>query len=143
MKKYFNYSWWILLFSHGCHYESSKSRTTDGNSGGEGTFFLKINGDTDDGGEVDEAEPEPGEDAHGEIEDGDGGGGRGERHARRRQDRAPYRDQPAAVLVGEVAGDRSWNGDDGYQFLWLSIVFYINAIYSRHKKCKLIKKFPQ
>ena len=74
----------VLLFSHGSHYKGSESWTTNSNSGGEGTFLLEVDGDADDGGEVDEAEAEAGKDTHGEIEDGDGGRRRGQRHPRRR-----------------------------------------------------------
>ena len=92
-----------LLFSERSEYEGSQSGAADCNPRGEGTFLFKVDGDADDGGEVDEAEAEAGQHADGEVEHHDRGGGHGERHARRGEDGAAYGDQPAPVPVGEVA----------------------------------------
>ena len=51
-----------LLFSQWSKYESSQSGAAHSNPSGEGTFLLKVYGDADDGGEVDQAEPD--EDNH-------------------------------------------------------------------------------
>ena len=97
-----------LLFSQGSEEKSSQTGATHGNPCGEGTFLLEVNGDADDGGEVDEAEAEPGEDAHREVEDDNAVGRGGDRHPAGGQDRPGDGDQSAAIFVGEVAGDGTW-----------------------------------
>ena len=97
-----------LLFSKRSEYESSQSGAADCNPRGEGTFLLEVNGDADDGGEVDEAEAEAGEDAHSEVEDDDALGRGGERHPAGGQDGSGNGDHSAAIFVGEVAGDGTW-----------------------------------
>ena len=62
-----------LQFSYRSKYECSETRTTHSDPGSEGSLLLKVDGDADDGGEVDEAEPEASEDADGEVEDDDRG----------------------------------------------------------------------
>ena len=97
-----------LLFSQWSKYEGSQSGATHSNTSGEGTFLLKVYGDADDGGEVDEAEAEAGEDPHSEVEDDDAVGRGGESHPAGGQDGPSDGDQPAAIFVGEVAGDGTW-----------------------------------
>ena len=97
-----------LLFSQWSKYESSQSGAAHSNPSGEGTFLFKVNGDADDGGEVDEAEAEAGEDPHSEVEDDDAVSRGGEGHPAGGQDGPSDGDQPAAIFVGEVAGDGTW-----------------------------------
>ena len=104
-----------ILFSQWSEYESSESGATDGNPSGEGTFLLKVDGDADDGGEVDEAEAEAGEDPDSEVEDDDAVGRGGERHPTGGEDGASDGDQPAAIFVGEVAGDGTWKYHDQFR----------------------------
>ena len=47
-----------LLFSQWSKYEGSQPGATHSNPSGEGTFLLKVDGDADDGGKVDQTEPE-------------------------------------------------------------------------------------
>ena len=97
-----------LLFSQWSKYESSQSGAAHSNPSGEGTFLFKVNGDADDGGEVDEAEAEAGEDPHSEVEDDDAVSRGGEGHPAGGQDGPSDGDQPAAIFVGEIAGDGTW-----------------------------------
>ena len=93
----------LLHFSQRGEDEGAEPRAANCDARREGALLLEVDGDADDGGEVDEAEAEAGQHADGEVEHHDGGGGHGERHARRGQDGAAYGDQPAPVPVGEVA----------------------------------------
>ena len=67
-----------LQFCYRSKYECSETRATHSDPGSEGSLLLKVDGDADDGGEVDEAEPEASEDADGEVEDDDRGCCQGE-----------------------------------------------------------------
>ena len=93
----------LLHFSQRGEDEGAEPRAAHRDASREGALLLEVDGDADDGGEVDEAEAEAGQHADGEVEHHDGGGGHGERHARRGEDGAAYGDQPAPVPVGEVA----------------------------------------
>ena len=97
-----------LLFSQRSEYESPQTGATHSYPSGKGTFLLKVNGDADDGGEVDEAEAEAGEDADSEVEDDDAVGRGGDGHPAGGQDGPGDGDQSAAIFVGEVAGDGTW-----------------------------------
>ena len=89
------------VVGNGCKEEGADAGPANRDPGGEGATGLKVEADTDDGGEVDEAEAKATEDTIGEHQNGHGGREGGQRDCSPSNDSSQHADRAASKSVDQ------------------------------------------